>query len=270
MTGALKVMSVERGLDPRDFALAAFGGAGPVHGADLMRSLGAACLLVPRYPGILCALGLLTTDLRYDFAITRVQRAGEFDCAATADIFDDLAGQADRRLAADGVPPERRRYRRAADMRYARQGVELTVGLGNGPVSGTALETLVHDFHALHERLYTFSDHAAPVEIVTLRLEAVGSSGRFALPEIPAARSERPDPAGFAPSASMTARRSGSPPTGAKRCWRIMWCPAPRSSTSSTRPSSSRRDSMRGPDPVRNPGHHGGCRLHGGRRHHGE
>ena len=196
MTGALKVMSVERGLDPRDFALAAFGGAGPVHGADLMRSLGAACLLVPRYPGILCALGLLTTDLRYDFAITRVQRAGEFDCAATADIFDDLAGQADRRLAADGVPPERRRYRRAADMRYARQGVELTVGLGNGPVSGTALETLVHDFHALHERLYTFSDHAAPVEIVTLRLEAVGSSGRFALPEIPAARSERPDPAG--------------------------------------------------------------------------
>ena len=64
MTGALKVMSVERGLDPRDFALAAFGGAGPVHGAELMRELNAARLLVPRFPGILCAIGLLTTDLR--------------------------------------------------------------------------------------------------------------------------------------------------------------------------------------------------------------
>ncbi len=71
MVGALKVMSVERGLDPRDFALAAFGGAGPVHGARLMRLLGTRKLLVPRYPGILCAMGLLATDLRYDFALTR-------------------------------------------------------------------------------------------------------------------------------------------------------------------------------------------------------
>ena len=107
-------MSVERGLDPRDFALAAFGGAGPVHGADLMRSLGAARLLVPRYPGILCAIGLMTTDLRYDFAVTRLQRAGTFDAALTEQTFAELrSGRSaswrrtgsHRRTATSGAPP---------------------------------------------------------------------------------------------------------------------------------------------------------------------
>lgn len=196
MTGALKVMSVERGLDPRDFTLAAFGGAGPVHGAELMRSLGAARLLVPRYPGILCAIGLLTTDLRYDFAVTRLQRAGTFDADATEAIFAELSDRADARLARDGVPPERRQFRRATDMRYEKQGVELTVPFPAGAATDASLERLVTDFHALHERLYTFSDAQAPVEIVNLRVEAVGETGRIALPEIAAAPGGRPEPAG--------------------------------------------------------------------------
>ena len=193
MTGALKVMSVERGLDPRDFSLAAFGGAGPVHGADLMRELQAASLLVPRFPGILCAIGLLTTDLRYDFAVTRLQRAGAFDAAATEAVFAELTDEADRCLEANGIPPERRRFRRLADMRYEKQGVELTVPL-NGAVTQSALAGLVADFHALHERLYTFSDPAAPVEIVNQRVEAAGLTDKFDLPELSAAPSLRPEP----------------------------------------------------------------------------
>ena len=195
MTGALKVMSVERGLDPRDFALAAFGGAGPVHGAELMRELRAARLLVPRFPGILCAIGLLTTDLRYDFAVTRLQRAGAFDAAATEAVFADLTHEADRCLEANGVPPERRRFRRSADMRYEKQGVELTVPC-SGPIGEGALAALVAGFHALHERLYTFSEPGAPVEIVNQRVEAAGLTDKFALPELPAAASERPEPVG--------------------------------------------------------------------------
>ena len=195
MTGALKVMSVERGLDPRDFALAAFGGAGPVHGAELMRELSAARLLVPRFPGILCAIGLLTTDLRYDFAVTRLQRAGAFDAAATEAVFAELAHDADRCLEANGIPPERRRFRRSADMRYEKQGVELTVPL-NGTVTEGGLAGLVADFHALHERLYTFSEPAQPVEIVNQRVEAAGLTDKFDLPELPAAPSVRPEPAG--------------------------------------------------------------------------
>lgn len=199
MTGALKVMSVERGLDPRDFALAAFGGAGPVHGAELMRELKAARLLVPRFPGILCAIGLLATDLRYDFAATRLQRAGAFDADATEALFAELTHEADRRLEANGVPPERRRFRRSADMRYEKQGVELTVPCG-GPITEKALAALIADFHALHERLYTFSEPAAPVEIVNQRVEATGLTDRFALPELPAGSSERPEPSGARPA----------------------------------------------------------------------
>ena len=157
MTGALKVMSVERGLDPRDSTLAAFGGAGPVHGADLMRTLGAGRLLVPRYPGILCAIGLLTTDLRYDFAVTHLQRAGRFDATVTEGILSDLQQRADSRLANDEVPAERRTFQRYADMRYEKQGVELTVPLMPASVTDAALSQLVADFHALHEQLYTLS-----------------------------------------------------------------------------------------------------------------
>ncbi|MEM8840202.1 MAG: hydantoinase/oxoprolinase family protein [Pseudomonadota bacterium] len=197
MTGALKVMSVERGLDPRDFTLAAFGGAGPVHGADLMRQLGAGRLMIPRYPGILCALGLMTTDLRYDFAVTRLQRAGAFDAGLTQDIFHDLAAQAEARLAADSVPPERRQISYAADMRYEKQGVELTVPFAKAQqVTPRDLERLVADFHALHQRLYTFSDPEAPVEIVNLRVEAVGETGKLTLPELAPAPTTQPDPAG--------------------------------------------------------------------------
>lgn len=184
MTGALKVMSVERGLDPRAFTLAAFGGAGPVHGARLMRLLGAPRLLVPRYPGILCAIGLLATDLRYDFAVTRLHRAGAYDLAAIEATFADLTARAEARLQADGIPPDRRRYARAADLRYEKQGVELTVPLGDAAITEAGTARLVADFHALHDRLYTFSDAAAPVEIVNLRVEATGLTDSIALPEI--------------------------------------------------------------------------------------
>ena len=201
MTGALKVMSVERGLDPRNFTLAAFGGAGPVHGAGLMRNLGADRLLVPRYPGILCAMGLLTTDLRYDFAVTLLQRAGTFDASITEQYLTDLQARADARLDADGIPPERRLFQRAADMRYEKQGVELIVQLSSEPVSDAALAKLVDRFHALHQELYTFSDPAAPVEIVNLRVEATGQTGRITLPEIASAPSRTPEPFGTRPAA---------------------------------------------------------------------
>jgi N-methylhydantoinase A len=195
MTGALKVMSVERGLDPRAFSLAAFGGAGPVHGARLMRLIGAPRLLVPRYPGILCAIGLLATDLRYDFAVTRLQRAGAYDLAAIEATFAELTADADTRLTADGIEPERRRFARAADLRYEKQGVELTVPVADGAMTDATATTLVADFHALHARLYTFSDPTAPVEIVNLRVEATGLAERITLPEIArAVPDSRPEP----------------------------------------------------------------------------
>ncbi len=183
MVGALKVVSVEEGYDPRNFTLCAFGGAGPMHGAELARLLGAPRTLIPRHPGILCAIGLLTADLRYDFVRTRIQRAPEYDLADLARTFEGLMGEAETRLIAEGVAADRRRHAWSADLRYARQGVEITVPWSHEEVSPASIERLVADFHQTHERLYTFADRQAPVEIVNLRVTATGVMDEVALPE---------------------------------------------------------------------------------------
>ena len=178
MIGALKVMSVERGLDPRDFTLCAFGGAGPVHAARLMRLLGTPRLLVPRHPGILCAIGLMSADFRYDFVVTCMQRAGNYDTGLIADTYKQLLEQADAKLAEDGIAELRRGFELAADLRYAQQGVELTVNLGTDEVSDETINTLCATFHKRHAELYTFADAAADVEIVNLRVVATGAIDR--------------------------------------------------------------------------------------------
>ena len=194
MAGALRVVSVERGLDPRAFTLCAFGGAGPVHGGDLARELGAPRLLVPRHPGILCALGLLATDLRYDFVRTRVQRPPDYDVDDMARTMQALEEEATARLAAEQVPEARRQLRRGADLRYAQQGVEITVEFPDGPVDGACVAELVERFHALHERLYTFSDREAAVEMVNFRVAATGRMERLELPRLPSIAPGTPAP----------------------------------------------------------------------------
>ncbi|MDP6709324.1 MAG: hydantoinase/oxoprolinase family protein [Alphaproteobacteria bacterium] len=186
MVGALKVVSVEKGYDPRAFTLAAFGGAGPMHGGALARLLGAPRTLIPRHPGILCAIGLLAADLQYDFVRTRVQRAPNYDLGDLARTFDELLREAEARLEAEGVADGRRRYHRSADLRYARQGVEITVPWAGEGVSAASVEGVVAGFHRLHERLYTFADAEAPVEIVNLRITATGVMDEVAMPQVDA------------------------------------------------------------------------------------
>ncbi len=195
MVGALKVVSVEKGYDPRDFTLCAFGGAGPMHGGEVARLLGAPRTLIPRHPGILCAIGLLAADLQYDFVRTRIQRAPDYDFADLAATFEGLMGEAEARLEAEAVDADRRRYAWSADLRYARQGVEITVPWTIDEVSPASIERLVADFHQTHERLYTFADRQAPVEIVNLRITATGVMDEVALPEVEAVAPGTPAPA---------------------------------------------------------------------------
>ena len=194
MVGALKVVSVEKGLDPRGFTLCAFGGAGPMHGGDLARQFGTPRLLIPRHPGILCAIGLLATDLQYDFARTRLQRAPDYDLTAIAETYAALRADARATLDAEAVPADRRRLTRSADLRYARQGVEITVEFPGDAVDATAVARLVDDFHALHERLYTFADRTAPVEIVNLRVTATGVMDKFEMTALEAVTDGTPAP----------------------------------------------------------------------------
>ena len=167
MVGAIRIVSVERGHDPRGLTLLPFGGAGPLHGGALARLLGMPRILVPPAPGVLSALGLLVSSLKADFSRTCLQRAGEIDLEQIANVFTGLERQAECWLDAEAVAPDARRLSRFASVRYQNQGFELDV-----PWSGP--EATVEAFHRLHEQRYTFAQEDTPVEIVTLRVDARG------------------------------------------------------------------------------------------------
>jgi N-methylhydantoinase A len=188
MVGAIRVLSVERGHDPRDFTLVPFGGAGPLHGCALAELLGIATVLVPPAPGVLCAEGLLAAEPRAEFSRTL---AGADDWSPAEAAFRALEADAEAWFNEEGVKPPERRMRRVVLLRYAGQGGELTVSWQNDPV---AVRTA---FAEAHERLNGFVlDNR--IELVTVRLEAAGTV-------VPPARDLLPPGAGSAPESHQTA-----------------------------------------------------------------
>ena len=177
MVGALRVVSVERGHDPRDFALVAFGGAGPLHGCALASLLGIARVLIPPAPGVLCADGLLAADLKAEFSLTLPQ-AGAIDADAAADAFAALERQAADWFAAEQVAPTAQALHRVALLRYRGQGGEIAVPW---TTPAAALHAAFADAHAA---LYGFTLDR-PVELVTLRLEALGRMPHPATASLP-------------------------------------------------------------------------------------
>lgn len=185
MAGAIRVISVERGHDPRDFALVPFGGAGPLHGSAVARLMGMRRILIPPAPGVLSAIGLLVSDLRAEFSLTCMQPAGHPDLDELSGVFARLEGDAEAWLSEEGVPSSGRQLLRQASIRYRNQGFELLVPWRSGVVEAASLAEAVQAFHDLHERLYTFAQPDTPVEIVTLQVDAIGSFARPSLPELP-------------------------------------------------------------------------------------
>ncbi len=173
MMGAIRNVSVERGHDPRDFALVAFGGAGPMHSISVARLLDMATVIAPPSPGVASAYGLLVADFKNDYARTSVQKAPDYDVAAMERVFRGLEDEAARWLDAESVPADRRELTRSADLRYAHQGFEVSVEFAGGAVDAAGLDDTIKNFHAEHRRLFGFS-LAQPVEIVTLRVTAFG------------------------------------------------------------------------------------------------
>jgi N-methylhydantoinase A len=180
MVAAIRRASVERGLDPRDFALMALGGAGGLHVCRLAELLGTETVIVPQHSGVLSALGLVTTDLKNQFAQTMPQREGEFDVAAMETVYERLESAARVWFEEERIEPADQTVVRLADLRYANQGFELSVAMHEGVATEASLERLISRFHERHKELYTFNAIGAAVEIVTLRVEALGR--RRALP----------------------------------------------------------------------------------------
>jgi len=166
MVGAVRVVSVERGHDPRDFTLVPFGGAGPLHGCALAELLGISRVMIAPAPGILCADGLLAADLKAEFSRT-LPKAGAVDVATANGIIADLKAQASAWFDAEGVAEKDRRIATVALLRYHGQGGELAVAWGE------TREAVEAAFAAEHKALYGFALEAA-IELVTLRVEAAG------------------------------------------------------------------------------------------------
>ena len=174
MARAIRVISVQRGHDPRDYALVAFGGAGPLHAARLAAELDIKRVLVPRNPGILCAMGLLLADLRADFATTRLLPLSSSVTGEMEEIIAGLRRRCDAWFEDEGIAAAARRVGLTVDMRYAGQNYELSVPLPDGPVTAAAIDGLAAGFAAAHQRLYGFVAHGEPMQLVTFRAEATG------------------------------------------------------------------------------------------------
>ena len=139
MVNALRLVSVRRGHDPRDFVLVAFGGAGPVHANRIAAEAGVPTVLVPTSPGIFSATGLLVTDLRHDYSVTMIQRTEDLDADAIDQAFGRMLEEGRLALDKESIPPEEMSFERAADMRYYGQSFELGIPLPDRPLLGDAL-----------------------------------------------------------------------------------------------------------------------------------
>src|SRR3954454_18365555 len=175
MFGALRLVSVQQGFDPRDFALVAFGGAGPLHANALGKLTGAWPVIVPPWPGVLNAYGDATTVMREEVVRTLVRRFSELDDDSLSGILTDLADEAKATLTREGVPQDQQRVGYSADLRYHGQGFEIpvTIDIDAFDGSGGGVESMRKAFDAAHNQLFSFVLDAEH-ELVTVRATANG------------------------------------------------------------------------------------------------
>ena len=185
MARAIRVISVQRGHDPRDYTLVAFGGAGPLHAARLARELEMRRILVPLTPGIMCATGLLQTDLRADFATTSLTILTENSIATLGEAFARLEARAERWFAAETIPAADRVVDRSIDVRYAGQNYEVSVAVPEGPIDAVAIAAIRARFEEEHRRLYGFIAEEDPIQLVTFRVGATGLVAKAAFRAFP-------------------------------------------------------------------------------------
>src|SRR5579875_3169955 len=178
MTASIKEISIMRGHDPRDFALFAYGGAGPLHAAFVAAELGCPRVIVPPMPGNFSAFGLLVADVRHDYARTRVTATAELPFDELRGILAEMREEGRRRLAEEGFAPDDMRFEARLDMRYVGQAFELSVPV---PEEASSMADIDAAFLAAYERRYAYAV-AAPAEIVTFRLAAYGIIPKPVLP----------------------------------------------------------------------------------------
>lgn len=183
MSNAVGLVSTAKGFDPRDFALVAFGGAGPLHAANVARTMNIPRVIVPPWPGINSALGCLLVDVEHDLAQTLITPAEDEVVGDLEVQFQAMEEQMHGRLAKEGIPEDRMRIDRNLNMRYTGQWRHLSIPAG-GPL-GTSLKEVVEEFHREHQRVHAYSDPEKDVQIYGLRVTGKGLVPKPAFPRIP-------------------------------------------------------------------------------------
>jgi N-methylhydantoinase A len=174
MQEAIKAISTMRGHDLRDFVLLAFGGAGPLHAGRIARDLGMAGVMVPPYPGVFSAIGLMMSDVKHDYVQSRLAPLADLTCEAIAAMFGRLAGEALTDLKRDGFSDAHIRLERGLDMRYAGQGYEITLPCDGDALDRDGLAGLRQRFDEMHKQMFGHMAPDQPVEVVSYRLCGIG------------------------------------------------------------------------------------------------
>jgi N-methylhydantoinase A len=183
MAGALRLVSVQRGYDPRDFALVAFGGAGPMHANAVARLMGSFPVVVPPAPGLLCASGDLVADFRNEFARTFIRTIDAVSGDEVAMVLGDLAEEARAWMQREGIAADRQQLAYSVDMRYYRQGYEIPVAIEPHLLAGNGTALLAERFNRLHEQFYGFKMEGTTCEIVNVRTVGFGKVPEPSLPQ---------------------------------------------------------------------------------------
>jgi N-methylhydantoinase A len=178
MQEAIKAISTMRGHDLSDFQLLAFGGAGPLHAARIARELGMAGVVVPLYPGVYSAMGLLMSDVKHDFIRSKLSPLSKVTETDVAKVFDELEAHAISDLEAENFRDDQIGVERALDMRYAGQGYEITIACDDG----LNLAALRKKFDDNHKQMFGHTAPDEPVEIVSYRLRGIGRVPPVKLP----------------------------------------------------------------------------------------
>ncbi len=192
MVRGIRVVSVERGYDPRDFTLIPYGGAGPLHAVALAKELKIPKVLVPPIPGILSAMGMLISDIRHDFVLTRILPAHTVKPDEMEAIFQELTAKALEMLRKEGVNQKDTLILRYVDVRYVGQSFEIRIKFEGEKCNEANFKELIQTFHQDHERRYGHKDLTAPVELVNFRVEGIGKRKPIELREIPSGRMDPP------------------------------------------------------------------------------
>ncbi len=173
MADAVRLISIRRGYDPRDFALVAFGGAGPLHGAALAKELAIPTVIIPPHPGVTSALGCLLVDIQHDLTRMYLTNANDADPKIVEEAYQQLEASGRERLAHEGVEPDDMSFQRFIDMRYQGQWRAMAVRV---PDTITTMEAAISEFHEEHGREHNYRRDDVPVEIYRLSLRAIGKT----------------------------------------------------------------------------------------------